>query len=149
MDTRQPLELRDLRLSHQMFLWTVRHIVCAGEDRKPLCPLVTHFFDDAGLPRAIGAITALLRTLSAGARMPLTVNVPCGVSVLIDEQRLIDGLYDAGDGRIDKICADLGCVVKPRACHAVAQRLCDVAAQLNALESLRGASPRQVGATLH
>lgn len=131
-----PPRLRDLRMVDQLFLWTVRHVVCAAEDGAPVNARLENFFHDAGLPRVVGLTVALLRTLSAVATQSMTVNVPCGVQVLEDEYALLADLH-RNSGRVTGLVA-LRPKVGDTGTMTVAQRLHALAAQFDALDAMRG-----------
>lgn len=141
------MPLRDLPITQQLFLWSVRHVICASEDRRPVCPLVAQFYSDAGLPRMIGLITALLRTVSATAREGFIVNVPCGAQVLPDEALLLRDLF-AQSGKPHRASA-----LRPKLVAGgdvvVGRRLQDVAAQFGVLEAMRGHAPHCAPAAVH
>lgn len=142
-----PPRLRDLRMTDQLFLWTVRHVVCAAEDSAPINPRLEQFYRDAGLPRVVGLTVALLRSLSAVAIEPMTVNVPCGVQVLDDEYALLEDLHR------NSLDADGLVALKPKVrmpgSATVAQRLNDLASQFDALEAMRGRRASTALAQVH
>ncbi|MEO1573594.1 MAG: hypothetical protein AAFU65_01385 [Pseudomonadota bacterium] len=131
-----PPRLRDLRMVDQLFLWTVRHVVCAAEDGAPVNARLEDFFRDAGLPRVVALTVALLRTLSAVATEAMTVNVPCGVQVLDDEYALLADLH-RNAGHVHGLSA-LRRKVDGAGSAIVAQRLHALAAQFDALDAMRG-----------
>lgn len=139
--------LRDLRMTDQLFLWTVRHVVCAAEDGTPIDPRIEQFYRDAGLPRVIALTVALLRTLSAVATGPMTVNVPCGVQILEDESALLRDLY-RNSGQTVGLRA-LRRRVLASASASVARRLHDLARQFAALDAMRGGPQRAERARVH
>jgi hypothetical protein len=141
------MPLRELPITQQLFLWSVRHVICAAEDRRQLCPLVEQFYADAGLPRMIGLITALLRTVSATARESFTVNVPCGAQVMPDETLLLQDLFGHSDGRCR--ASALGPKLVEGGDVVVGRRLADVAGQFQALEAMRGSAAHCAPAAVH
>lgn len=143
----KPCRLDELPMTEQLFLWTLRHVVCAAEDGRPVCHLVQRFFDDAGLPRVPGLISALLRTLSAAATSPFTVNVPCGVQVLRDEAALLLDLRTNTPSA--RGVRELRPYVAQLAGVSVAQRLHDVAVQFDVLAAMRDAPSNRAAATVH
>ncbi len=141
------LRLRDLRITDQLFLWTLRHVVCAAEDGLAIKPVIEQFYQDAGVPRVIPCTVALLRTLSASATGSLTVNVPCGMEVLADERALLNDLH-ANAMQADDL-VDLAAHVRPTTAPSVAARLHDLAREFAALDSMRGAARRPALASVH
>ncbi len=133
-----PRYLRDLPMSEQMFLWALRHVVCACEDNLPVCPLVDGFFKDAGLPKAVSLITAMLRTLGASTRQPILVNVPCGVDIMPDEQALLDAMHCTDRQSSGEWPVALRAKIERHALPVLTRRLRQVGHQFEALEAMRG-----------
>ncbi|MFK7889014.1 MAG: hypothetical protein AB8G16_19320 [Gammaproteobacteria bacterium] len=141
------MPLRDLPIAQQLFLWSVRHVVCAAEDRRNVNPLVAQFFNDAGLPRVPGLISALLRTVSATAREGLTVNIPCGAQVTPDEALLLQDLF--GPAPHPRQASALKTKLVDGAEIVVGRRLQELAAQFDVLETMRGTREDRAAAVVH
>jgi len=141
------MPFRQLPIAQQLFLWSVRHVVCAAEDRRRVCPLVEQFFRDAGLPRVPGLITALLRTISASAREEFTVNIPCGAQVMPDEALLLEDLF--GPSAQPRRARALAAKLMAGADVVVGRRLQELAVQFDVLETMRGPSAAPRTAAVH
>ena len=139
--------LRDLRMVDQLFLWTVRHLVCASEDARPMPARIDQFYRDAGLPRVVGLTVALMRSICAAATQSFVVNVPCGVQVLPDERSLLTDLHRC----IDQPRSLSALKTKVSTCggHTVAARLHDLACQFAALDAMRESRPAAPLARIH
>ncbi|MEM6638760.1 MAG: hypothetical protein AAF610_02565 [Pseudomonadota bacterium] len=132
---RKTPRLSDLPMADQLFLWTVRHVICASEDAAPMSHRVRKFYMDAGLPDAVSLTIEMIHALSATAVRPMTVNVPGGPHVLADEEALLSDLRANANAPTGLFA--LRGKTNGAGAERVARGLHDVARQFAALDARR------------
>lgn len=126
----RPHVLSSLPLRPQLFLWTIRHLILAVGNQRPVCRHVQKTFEIANVPMLPFLVEELLHVIAQHANRRLEFSHPSSTRLLPDEQGFLACLQALMQRPAECGCKHLSDMVEPDSLDKVMPRFALVAATL-------------------